>query len=262
MVVAKLFANPTNAVLFALMLWLFMYAAFCIILERYWDIHKYYVFFILVAFCNCQMHFSMSLFRNCIEKPEMVNTIDFVLIFTSAISSALIYFLILLAIQWRMPGTFLSRRIVNNRPRKQQESDTTIMYLGRAPSFQNFEFGDVGSVELMRLRHVSTSHRDSERKILKNISMRIYRGEVFVILGHIGSGKLTLLRILAGLKFPLRGNVYIMGNPFEPNGKLVVFVIIPISRTVKVYKFLIRINSQDNPFVRPYSSLTIRARKD
>ncbi|XP_043660615.1 phospholipid-transporting ATPase ABCA3 [Drosophila teissieri] len=219
MVVAKLFANPTNAVLFALLLWLFMYAAFCIILERYWDIHKYYVFFVLVAFCNCQMHFSMTLFRNCIEEPELVNTIDFVVIFTSAISSALIYFLILLAIQWRMPGTFLSRRVVNNRPRKIQDSDTTIMYLGRTPSFQNFEYGDVGSVELMRLRHVSTSHRDSERKILKNISMRIYRGEVFVILGHIGSGKLTLLRILAGLKFPLRGSVSIKGNSFQPNGE-------------------------------------------
>ncbi|XP_037724735.1 ATP-binding cassette sub-family A member 2 [Drosophila subpulchrella] len=219
MVVAKLFANPTNAVLFALLLWLFMYAAFCIILERYWDIHKYYVFFILVAFCNCQMHFSMSLFRNCIDDPDRVQTIDFVVLFTSAISSALIYLLILLAVQWRMPGTFLSRRIVNNRPRKQKESDATIMYLGRAPSFQNFEFGDVGSEELMRLRHVSTTHRDSERKILKNISMRIYRGEIYVILGHIGSGKLTLLRILAGLKFPLRGSVSILGKPFQPYGE-------------------------------------------
>jgi len=127
MVVAKLFANPTNAVLFALLLWLFMYAAFCIILERYWDIHKYYVFFILVAFCNCQMHFSMSLFKNCIDDPDRVQTIDFVVLFTSAISSALIYLLILLAVQWRMPGTFLSRRIVNNRPRKQKESDATIL---------------------------------------------------------------------------------------------------------------------------------------
>ncbi|EDV47605.2 ATP-binding cassette sub-family A member 3 [Drosophila erecta] len=219
MVVAKLFANPTNAVLFALMVWLFMYAAFCIILERYWDIHKYYVFFILVAFFNCQMHFSMSLFRNCIEEPDMVNTIDFVLIFTSAISSALIYLLILLAIQWRMPGTFLSRRVVNNRPRKQQDSDATVVYLGKAPSFQNFEFGDVGSVEFMRLRHVSTSHHETERKILKNISMRIYRGEVYVILGHIGSGKLTLLRILAGLKFPLRGSIFVMGKIFVPRGE-------------------------------------------
>ncbi|XP_017056334.1 phospholipid-transporting ATPase ABCA3 [Drosophila ficusphila] len=219
MVVAKLFGNPTNAVLFALMLWLFMYAAFCIILERYWDIHKPYVFFILVSFCNCQMHFSMVLFRKCIQDPDMVKTIDFVVIFTSAISSALIYFLVLLTVQWRMPGTYLSRRVVNNRPRKQRESDAPIMYMGRAPSFSNFEFGDVGSEELMRMRHVSTTHRDSERKILKNISMRIYRGEVYVILGHIGSGKLTLLRVLAGLKFPLRGSVSILGKQFEPNGE-------------------------------------------
>ncbi|XP_017124914.1 phospholipid-transporting ATPase ABCA3 [Drosophila elegans] len=220
MVVAKLFVNPTNAVLFALVMWLFMYAAFCIILERYWDIHKYYVFFILVVFCNCQMHFSMSLFQNCIDGPDIVQTIDFVVIFTAAISSALIYFLVLLAMQWRMPGTYLSRRIVNNRPRKQRESDVPILYVGKAPSFQNFEYGDVGSKELMRLRHVSTTHRDSERKILKNISMRIYRGEVYVILGHIGSGKLTLMRVLAGLKFPLRGSVTILDKHFEPNGEV------------------------------------------
>jgi len=49
--------------------------------------------------------------------------------------------------------------------------------------------------------------------------MRIYRGEVYVILGHIGSGKLTLLRILAGLKFPLRGSVSILGKPFQPYGR-------------------------------------------
>ncbi|KAH8344779.1 hypothetical protein KR067_006857 [Drosophila pandora] len=216
MVVAKLFANPINAVLCGLVLWIFMYAAFCIILERYWDAHQYYVFFVLVAFFNCQMHFSMNLFRLCIESPEDVKTIDFVVLFTAAISSALIYLLVLLAAQWRMPGKFLSRRIVNNRRRKHSKGDSAILYLGRAPSWQNFEYGDVGSVEMMRLRHVSTAHRDSERKILKNISMRVYKGEIYALLGHIGSGKLTVLRVMAGLKFPLKGSVTVMGKPFGP----------------------------------------------
>ncbi|KAH8409300.1 hypothetical protein KR009_012306 [Drosophila setifemur] len=216
MVVAKIFSNSQNAVLFALVLWLFMYAAFCIMLERYWVIQKYYVFFLLLSFFNCQMHFGMTLFGLLFEQPDMVRVIDFVVLFTAAISSALIYLLILLAVQWKFPGQFLSRRIVNNRQRKASKSDDTIMYLGRVPSWENFEYGDVGSVELMRLRHVCTTHEESERKILKNISMRIYSGEVYVVLGHIGAGKLTLLRVMAGLKFPLKGTVMVMGKPFGP----------------------------------------------
>ncbi|KAH8273383.1 hypothetical protein KR018_002046 [Drosophila ironensis] len=216
MVVAKIFANPINAVLFGLVVWIFMYASFCIILERFWEHHEYYVFFMLVSFFNCQMHFSMTLFRMCIETPSEVRAIDYVVLFTAAISSAVIYTLVLLVVQWRLPGKSLSRRIVNNRRRKQLKSDKTIVYLGRAPSWQNFEYGDVGSEEMMRVRHVSTIHQDSERKVLKNVSIRIYVGEVYVILGHIGSGKLTLLRVMAGLKFPLKGTVTILGKPFGP----------------------------------------------
>ncbi|KAH8284773.1 hypothetical protein KR054_000927 [Drosophila jambulina] len=219
LVVAKLFGNPTNAVLFALGVWLFTYAAFAIVLERYWDTHKYYVFFILVSFFNCQMLFAMELFRYSHENPELTKTNDFVVLFVSVIGSALIYYFILLAMQWRMPGRYLSRRIVNNRPRMAKEADKIIMHMTKVPSISNFEFGDAGIIELMRLRHISTTHLDSERKILKNVSLRIYQGEVYVVLGHIGSGKLTLLRVMAGLKFPIRGTVLLMGKPFVNTGE-------------------------------------------
>ncbi|KAH8236950.1 hypothetical protein KR038_000867 [Drosophila bunnanda] len=219
LVVAKLFGNPINAVLFALVVWLFTYAAFTTVLELYWDTHKYYVFFILVSFFNCQMLFAMELFRYSHQNPELTKTNDFVVLFVSAIGSCIIYYFILLALQWRIPGRYLSRRVVNNRARKAKDSDKVVMYVSKVPSISNFEFGDAGIIELMRLRHICTTHRDSERKILKNISLRIYQGEVYVILGHIGSGKLTLLRVMAGLKFPIRGSVLLMDKPFVNTGE-------------------------------------------
>ncbi|KAH8304374.1 hypothetical protein KR059_007590 [Drosophila kikkawai] len=219
MVVAKIFADPTNGVLFGLAMWLFAYAAFTTVLERYWDIHKYHIFFILVSFFNCQILFAMELFRYSYEFPQVIQTNDYVVLFASVIGSTLIFYFFLLALQWRKPGRYLSRRIVNNRRRKAKEADMVIMHLNKVPSISNFEFGDAGVVELMRLRHISTTHRDSERKILKNISLRIYQGEVYVILGHIGSGKLTLLRVMAGLKFPIRGSTLFMGSPFVNTGE-------------------------------------------
>jgi putrescine transport system ATP-binding protein len=44
------------------------------------------------------------------------------------------------------------------------------------------------------------------------VSLEIYRGEVFCLLGGSGSGKTTLLRMLAGLETPTSGSIYIDGQ--------------------------------------------------
>ncbi|EDW00475.1 GH12891 [Drosophila grimshawi] len=188
-VFAKLFQNKTNAVLFAIVIWLFNYAVFGVILKRYWDVHGHYVFFILIVFLSNQIPYSMQLFHRIINEPHSIGAYD-----------------------WRMPGRLLSRRVVFGKRRKEIEIDNTLVSLARNPSWHNFEYGDVGSKELIRLSHIYTVHRTSERKILKNVSMRIYKGEVYVVLGHIGSGKLTLLRVICGLKYATRGSVLYMGQ--------------------------------------------------
>ncbi|XP_030386748.1 ATP-binding cassette sub-family A member 3 [Scaptodrosophila lebanonensis] len=212
MVFAKLFPSPVNAVLFSIVIWVFNYAVFGIILQRYWDIRGFYVIFILLWFFNNQLEFSMHLFHRVMEVPEELRTSDYLILYISVLASVLIYLVLLIIIQWRSPGRLLSRRVLSNKPRKEREIDSHYLHFGRTPSWHNFEFGDVGSQEMMRLRHVSTTHRESERKILKNVSLRIYKGEVLVLLGHIGSGKITLLRVMAGLKFPIRGSVFLMGE--------------------------------------------------
>jgi phospholipid/cholesterol/gamma-HCH transport system ATP-binding protein len=50
------------------------------------------------------------------------------------------------------------------------------------------------------------------RTLLENVSFRVGRGEVFVILGGSGSGKSTLLRHMIGLEAPLQGEIKLFGQ--------------------------------------------------
>ncbi len=50
--------------------------------------------------------------------------------------------------------------------------------------------------------------------VLHDISARIRRGEIFVIMGGSGCGKSTLLRNMVGLKEPAQGDVFYDGVPF------------------------------------------------
>ena len=46
---------------------------------------------------------------------------------------------------------------------------------------------------------------------LNDVSLDIYQGEFFSLLGGSGCGKTTLLRLLAGLDSPTRGRIWIDG---------------------------------------------------
>lgn len=52
------------------------------------------------------------------------------------------------------------------------------------------------------------------RVIMRDLSFRVQRGEVFVIMGGSGSGKSTLLKHLIGLKAPAEGTVLFDGEDF------------------------------------------------
>lgn len=63
---------------------------------------------------------------------------------------------------------------------------------------------------LIELKGVSKSFGDSV--ILDRVDLTIYRGEAIGIIGPSGTGKSTILRIMAGLLAPDAGEVYVQGQ--------------------------------------------------
>ncbi|MGO9310789.1 MAG: ABC transporter ATP-binding protein [Spirochaetia bacterium] len=51
-------------------------------------------------------------------------------------------------------------------------------------------------------------------RILSEISWEVLRGEKWIVLGLNGSGKTSLLRLLAGFGFPSRGDMHVLGQHF------------------------------------------------
>ena len=50
---------------------------------------------------------------------------------------------------------------------------------------------------------------------VNDVSLNIYRGEIFCLLGGSGCGKTTLLRMLAGFEVPTQGRIFIDGQDME-----------------------------------------------
>lgn len=66
---------------------------------------------------------------------------------------------------------------------------------------------------LIELKNISKSFGDN--KILVNANLTIYRGDALAIIGPSGTGKSTILRIIAGLLAPDAGDVYVQGQKRE-----------------------------------------------
>lgn len=62
---------------------------------------------------------------------------------------------------------------------------------------------------LIELKGVSKTF--GRNKVLDNVDLTIYRGEALGIIGPSGTGKSTILRVIAGLLNPDEGEIYIQG---------------------------------------------------
>lgn len=75
---------------------------------------------------------------------------------------------------------------------------------------------------------IGLSKRFGKASVLENISFDVAEGEVLVLLGASGSGKTTILRIIAGLEMPYTGKVILHGKdvtelPARERGVGVIF---------------------------------------
>lgn len=68
----------------------------------------------------------------------------------------------------------------------------------------------MGKEPLIELKGISKAF--GSNVIVDDIDLTIYQGEALVIIGPSGTGKSTILRIIAGLLAPDRGQVYIKGQ--------------------------------------------------
>ncbi|WP_164218795.1 energy-coupling factor ABC transporter ATP-binding protein [Virgibacillus sp. YIM 98842] len=64
---------------------------------------------------------------------------------------------------------------------------------------------------LIEFRNVSFRYGDEQPWVLKNVSFEIYEKEWIAIIGHNGSGKSTIAKLLNGLLFPQEGEILIGG---------------------------------------------------
>src|SRR6202790_592045 len=69
---------------------------------------------------------------------------------------------------------------------------------------------DAAARPYVQVDHVTKSFGDF--KAVDDVSLKIYKGEIFCLLGASGCGKTTLLRILGGFETPSAGKIYIDGE--------------------------------------------------
>lgn len=65
---------------------------------------------------------------------------------------------------------------------------------------------------MLNITNMSFKYKNSKQDNIQNFNLRIKRGEIISILGESGSGKSTVLRIIAGLESAYKGSIEIDGN--------------------------------------------------
>lgn len=70
--------------------------------------------------------------------------------------------------------------------------------------------GPEAAEEMVRLEHIEKSF--GEIKVLKDVSLSIFRGEFLTVIGRSGCGKTTMLKLINGLLSPDAGKVSVEGK--------------------------------------------------
>lgn len=82
--------------------------------------------------------------------------------------------------------------------------------------------GTVSSVEkdvVIETRNLSKIYRDfwgrQKVRALNSLDLKVFKGEVFGLLGPNGSGKTTTIKLLLGLLYPTEGSALVLGRPAD-----------------------------------------------
>jgi len=75
-------------------------------------------------------------------------------------------------------------------------------------------------VPIIQLQNISFSY--SDKQILQNFSIGIENNALTCLLGSSGCGKTTILRLIAGLEIPDKGEIYIENKKVSTKGKIII----------------------------------------
>jgi NitT/TauT family transport system ATP-binding protein len=75
--------------------------------------------------------------------------------------------------------------------------------------------GTGGLLTVSGVRQAFLRPDGSELLVLENVTMHLHEREIVGLLGRSGSGKSSLLRVIAGLNRPTGGKVLFKGRPIE-----------------------------------------------
>ncbi len=72
-------------------------------------------------------------------------------------------------------------------------------------------------MDVLTLKDISKVYRMGKEEVwaLNHVDLNIEQGEFIALLGKSGSGKSTMLNILAGLDKPTEGEIYLLDNPLH-----------------------------------------------
>ena len=75
-------------------------------------------------------------------------------------------------------------------------------------------------MSILKLENVSKSFGEGLNRtdVLKDINLDVNEGEFLVLLGFSGTGKTTLINLMAGLEMPTKGDVSYKGAPITGPG--------------------------------------------
>src|SRR5690625_1890986 len=67
--------------------------------------------------------------------------------------------------------------------------------------------------KIVEFKNVSFRYSEEQPWVVKDCSFEIYENEWVAIIGHNGSGKSTIAKLMNGLLFPQEGEIIINGTP-------------------------------------------------
>jgi ABC-type lipoprotein export system ATPase subunit len=115
----------------------------------------------------------------------------------------------------------IANRVVHVRDGKvvtEGEPDSVAPVDLRADGGRPSSPGDGVVAELRRLRKAFRAG-DGERIVLEGLDLRVSKGRLTAVVGRSGTGKTTLLHLLAGLERPTAGDVVVCGDALNGKGR-------------------------------------------